>query len=333
MGLDQHALPVFAGHQTFHPRFGWLKKGLDACAADPNVFNAEDAPLRLGVGKNMVEAIRFWCLATRVIVRVKSPEGKRQYLHVPTKLGQSLLSENGLDPYFEQQGTLWLLHWQATSSRTLLPVWWCAFNELQALEFDDEQLLALCEEEIEASTWTAPVRTSVKKDVDCLLRMYSRRRVTGRQTVDDLLDSPFRELGLIQPSAAEANAFRFARGPKASLPSAVTVYAALDYLARSDIGAGTVSVSRLASDDGGPGRLFKITDDVILSALEEHLGLGAYSIASPGGAPQVVVDLSPEEAATKVLVSYYRPEESGPTPGWNLAGKTHGQQPSASILS
>ena len=136
MGLDQHALPVFAGHQTFHPRFGWLKKGLDACAADPNVFNAEDAPLRLGVGKNMVEAIRFWCLATRVIVRVKSPEGKRQYLHVPSKLGQSLLSENGLDPYFEQQGTLWLLHWQATSSQTLLPVWWCAFNELQALEFD-----------------------------------------------------------------------------------------------------------------------------------------------------------------------------------------------------
>jgi len=50
--------PVFARHETFHPWFGWLKKGFDAATQDPEVFLREDAPVRLGVGKNMVNAIR-----------------------------------------------------------------------------------------------------------------------------------------------------------------------------------------------------------------------------------------------------------------------------------
>jgi hypothetical protein len=53
--------PVFARHETFHPRFGWLKKGFDLAKQDPDIFLREDAPVRLGVGKNMVSAIRYWC--------------------------------------------------------------------------------------------------------------------------------------------------------------------------------------------------------------------------------------------------------------------------------
>lgn len=49
---------VFARHETFHPRFGWLKKGFDRAAIDSEVFLRPDAPVRLGVGKNMVRAIR-----------------------------------------------------------------------------------------------------------------------------------------------------------------------------------------------------------------------------------------------------------------------------------
>ena len=50
--------PVFARHETFHPRFGWLKKGFDAAQKNPGIFLQEDAPVRLGVGKNMVNSIR-----------------------------------------------------------------------------------------------------------------------------------------------------------------------------------------------------------------------------------------------------------------------------------
>jgi hypothetical protein len=47
------ASPAFARHETFHPRFGWLKKGFDAAVRDQHIFTREEAPVILGVGKNM----------------------------------------------------------------------------------------------------------------------------------------------------------------------------------------------------------------------------------------------------------------------------------------
>ena len=38
--------PVFARHETFHPRFSWIKKGFDAARLYPAVFLQEDAPVR-----------------------------------------------------------------------------------------------------------------------------------------------------------------------------------------------------------------------------------------------------------------------------------------------
>jgi hypothetical protein len=58
--------PVFARHETFAVRSGWLKKGFDAASDDEAIFLDDDAPLRLGVGKNMVRAIRYWCHAFKV---------------------------------------------------------------------------------------------------------------------------------------------------------------------------------------------------------------------------------------------------------------------------
>lgn len=42
-------IPVFARHETFHPRFGWLKKGFDKAIENPDVSLSETAPSVLGV--------------------------------------------------------------------------------------------------------------------------------------------------------------------------------------------------------------------------------------------------------------------------------------------
>lgn len=65
MGLQSDCESVFAGHQTFHPRFGWIKKAFDGVQRDQHIFSREDATVLLGVGKNMIEAIKFWGLALR----------------------------------------------------------------------------------------------------------------------------------------------------------------------------------------------------------------------------------------------------------------------------
>ena len=59
----------FGRHESFPLRFGWITKGLDALATDTNVFAGEDATVTLGVGKNMVAAMRYWLLATGMVER------------------------------------------------------------------------------------------------------------------------------------------------------------------------------------------------------------------------------------------------------------------------
>jgi hypothetical protein len=53
----------FSGHETFVFRYAWLKKGVDAVQRDHVVFNDDSGMVTLGVGKNMVRAIRHWGLA------------------------------------------------------------------------------------------------------------------------------------------------------------------------------------------------------------------------------------------------------------------------------
>jgi hypothetical protein len=51
----------FSGHETFPCRYTWLPKAVRSLSGDASLFRSEDqAMVRLGVGKNMVRAIRFW---------------------------------------------------------------------------------------------------------------------------------------------------------------------------------------------------------------------------------------------------------------------------------
>lgn len=308
MRLEQAAHATFANHQTFHPRFGWVKKAYDGAVSNARIFTEPDATVRLGVGKNMVDAIRFWGTALNVIARRPDPDRPRSNLARPTVLGNALLDdETGWDPYFEDVGTLWVLHWHAVSAITRLPVWWAVLNDLTALEFTEEELVRFAADEIAATTWAQPTERSIAKDVDCLLRMYAPRRTTkGRQTLDDLLDSPFRELGLIVPAPGNGDAYRFVRGQKSSLAPEIVVYACLDYLSRTDPDARTATITHLTADSGTPGRVFKLSEDVVVEAAEK-VGTSEQrlTLASPAGATQLAFKGDPAEIASDVLHRYY----------------------------
>ncbi|RVW05992.1 DUF4007 family protein [Rhodococcus spongiicola] len=312
MTLEQSAVPTFANHQTFHPRFGWIKKGYDAAVGNPNAFNLPEAPVQLGVGKNMVDAIRFWSTATRVVTRKPHPERSRVSVSVPTQFGRAFLDEEcGLDPYMEDPSTLWILHWQAIAAETMLPIWRLTFNDFSAVEFTEDELLQYCVDEIAATTWQQPKESSIRKDVDCLLRMYTRRETRGRQTLDDVLDSPFRELQIIQPSPGSRNSYRFVRGEKRSLPAAAITYACLDYMSRDAGGSNTISIDRLAVDPGSPGRIMKLTAEDIVGAIEQsEQEVSGIKIARPAGAQQLTVDPHPIEVAREVMFEHHRKRRS-----------------------
>ena len=306
MRLAEAAKPTFARHETFHPRYGWFRKAYSHVAADPHVFGREDAPVRVGVGKNMVRAIRFWGLAAKLIEVAHRSSNRRTPELAPTCLGHSLFGDSGWDRYMEDPGTLWLLHWLLLAPPSLLPVWWLAFNEFHAVEFTDDELEAAIDVHLEVvADWTKPHPSSIGKDVGALLRTYAPVERSRRTGIDDILDCPLRELNLIGRSAAP-NRYRFTLGVKPSLPPAILAYAALDYIARTHTGGTTITFGRLAHEPGAPGKAFKLTESELLAALEPAVdATDALGFVVTTGAAQLSWRGEPSRIAVEVLDGYY----------------------------
>lgn len=288
--LAQHSEPIFARHETFHLRFGWLRKGFAEAQKSPGVFSAPDATVTLGVGKNMVNAIRYWCQAYKVIEEAENPERPRLPHWRPSAFGKQLLSEeSGWDPWLEDPASLWLLHWKLLTGPCKAPAWWTAFNLFALDQFEESQLTAYVQELADAAGWKSVVDASIKKDVDCLLRTFAARR-TGRQTMDDMLDCPTRQLGLIAPAVGETRSWRFVTGPKPSLPGAIVAYACLDFMHEFSGKESTITLARLASDPCSPGRAFRLTEGNLYDILVEATkSVPDMLVAEPAGLRQLVV--------------------------------------------
>lgn len=127
---------ILSGHEKFPVRHGWLKKGVDAAAANPQIFNQDEALVVLGVGKNMVRSIRHWCLATGLLAEEGGKGGGVQ----PTPLATRLLTAQGWDPFLEDVSSLWLLHWQLVTNPVRGAVWRALFGSYYEPEFNKAQL-------------------------------------------------------------------------------------------------------------------------------------------------------------------------------------------------
>jgi hypothetical protein len=300
MRLETACRPVFARHETFHPRFGWVKKAYDAAADDPDLFNLDEAVVKLGVGKNMVRSIKFWGRAFRVL---GDPPSMRARLAGPSAIGRQVLADDGWDPYCEAPGTLWLLHWWLLAPPSIAPIWWLTFNEFSGVEFTAEQLVQFASDR--TREWADPHPSAVKKDVYCLLRMYGGSG-TARATFDDLIDCPFLELDLVRPSKATPGAYRLTIGPKPTLPPLVAAFTCLDYVARTESAARTITVSRLANEEGAPGRAFKLTEPSLIDLLSRASEHPAVELTSVAGVFQLAFDRNPAHVATELLRDHYR---------------------------
>ena len=308
--LTEAAERSFARHETFHPRYSWFRKAVTSVADDGGVFNRGNATTEIGVGKNMVRAIRFWGLAAKLITPdERNSSSGRTSEYARTRRGEALFGKGGgWDPYMEDPGTLWLLHWLLLAPKCKLPVWWLAFNEFSAVEFPEPGLESAVSTLLDtAPDWPRPHPTSIRKDVSALLRTYAPAENKRRARIDDMLDCPLRELNLLNRSPATGR-FRFTLGTKSTLPSAVAAYAVLDYIDRAGVRGSTITFDRLAREPGSPGRAFKLNEPELLEAvkpaLESEVALG---LAAPTGAVQLTWSQTPAMIATRILDRYYKP--------------------------
>lgn len=96
----------FRAHDTFFIRKGWLSKGMRCVFNNPVVFISRDEnPMDvLGLGANMVKALRYWLQA--VGLTEEPPRGRRMQQF--TRLGEIIYQH---DTYIEELGTLCLLQY------------------------------------------------------------------------------------------------------------------------------------------------------------------------------------------------------------------------------
>ena len=296
---DAVPLPTFAHHESFHLRYGWLKKAYDQIKTDNKIFSREDAPVKLGVGKNMVRAIKFWGIASKMF-QVKGIQ--KNAIMTPTDMGFAIFNDRGLDPYIEKSDTLWLLHWQLFSPPCRLPVWWIIMNEFSAtnikLEDVNESVITRV---TNIPEWNTPSPNSIKKDIQVFIHTYTTMQ--NKLSIEDYLDAPFRQLHMIKQNSRDA--MRFVYGKKLGMSSQMVAFACLDFIDKANITSKSISVSRLATEAGSVGNVFKIQENDLAAMLSDACKLSSsIKMRNINGAQHLTFD-SAKKASMDILESIY----------------------------
>ena len=112
----------FGRAQGFPLRVGWLPKFCNTVKNKEISLSDDELIAQWGVGKNMVASIKHWANATDVI-DITNNDAKLGFL------GRYLFGENSVDPYMEDDATLWLLHWNISFRSHFFTAGYWFFNK------------------------------------------------------------------------------------------------------------------------------------------------------------------------------------------------------------
>jgi hypothetical protein len=246
----------FSGHESFHCRALWLKKGYDYIK-NGHHFNQADGVVHLGVGKNMMTAIQYWMAAFNLL------DADRQL----TLFSEYILGNEGKDPYLEDPATLWLLHYYLIKN-SVASTYSLVFNEFrkERIEFTREQLLRFIKRKCEENK-TVFNSTTIKKDIAVFLRTYLKpQKVSG--DIEDHFSGLLADCRLIEEVSGngdKANGYRIVNSEKDEIPGEVILFAILDH---QDLGR-SVSFNTLLLDMDSVGSIFALNAEGLIRKIKE----------------------------------------------------------------
>ena len=280
---------VFSGHESFACRYGWLPKLYEAVHKDERLFaQDENAILALGVGKNMVKAIRFW---GQVFGLIRFHRGVARH----TELSRRLLDPDvGLDPYLENLGSLWRLHWIVTAHASL-GAWVAALLELRDTRITRDRLVDMVYNRAVAARGSITRRTATAH-VDIFLRTYDWARLDSTTPGEDVSGCPFQELRLIETAVLNGHTqVNVKRGPKVQLDIGAFAFALLDYWKGTAPGANAISIRRMLVDRRSPGVVFRLDEGSLLASLQELCSVTGMVLRGDGAGGTELVCNGPME--------------------------------------
>ncbi len=246
----------FSGHESFICRLSWLRKGL-VFVSNEGDFNAPEAVVQLGVGKNMVASIRYWLRSFGLCDETDSLTPFADYLW---SLGEIK------DPYFEKQGTIWLLQYYLVTTG-YASIFQYFFNEFAVgrVSFTTEQFFkALQRKCIELNLQVA--ENSLERDISILQRTLLSPKVgdktKSKADIEEIFSGVLSELGFLKASIVERiggqeeEVVSIMRDRRPDLPWQVVLHCILVQLPG---GATSVSFKDLMHSPNSPGLVFLLS--------------------------------------------------------------------------
>lgn len=238
----------FSGHESFHCRTFWLKKGYDF-VSNGNVFSDESG-IELGVGKNMVDAIRYWLKSFGII----DEQGNI------TEFANHLLNENGWDPFLEDEASLWLLHFHLIRKEyaSTYPI---IFTDLRKLKPDFSKnhfvnrVLEIDSKQNE---------NTLDKDFTVFVRTYFAQSSNDKE---EGFSGILHELGLLKESDSVSNGktYHIINTKQASIPAAIVLYAILE----NEDFESSISMNSLLAPGTSVGNIFAFSPEALENKLME----------------------------------------------------------------
>lgn len=262
-----------SGHESFACRYTWLPKAVRGLEGNPKLFSDDEkAMVDLGVGKNMVRAIRFWSQVTGMVNTTARGTG-----HSLSELGKSLLGEGGHDEFMEDIRTLWLIHWNlSTDVKSPLLAWDYLLNRWQEPDLVPSVVINALQKEARRQD-EGLSRVTIDQHWDTFLHSYLPTRGRKGEVQEDNLDSPLTELALIIRGRERAvnngegraePVYSFRREQKPDITPELFVYALNDFWNKRHGTEGTLSFREIAHGHGSPGQVFKLPEDDIRARVE-----------------------------------------------------------------
>ena len=190
----------FSGHDTFHCKEQWLLKGLQLIENEGNKtgsFKDLSAIPKLGVGKNMVRSILHWLKSFGVINNNNEI----------SEIGNLIFLGNKLDPYLENEGTLWLLQYylcKTNYASIYKLIFSDFFSDKATLEFSESQILKFLEREILKNNLRAVTETTLKSDFKVFIKTYVLPS-KNEKTAENDFNSPLISLSIISDTKRKNN--------------------------------------------------------------------------------------------------------------------------------
>lgn len=267
----------FRAHDTFFIRKGWLSKGMRYVVQRPDIFIAKDEnPMDiLGIGSNMVKAMRYWLQA--VGLTSESTTGKRTQRLTP--LGESIYK---YDRYIEEFGTLYLLQYRLACNKDNATAWYYFFNEFNMSEFSRDDFVGALQSYIKMvdSSEVVAIR-SLNDDFSCIINTYLPRYKSNPNKVspETNIDCPLGELGLIDIANAEKRTYQKSIPPATTFNPWIILAIIVDQSQQKK----EIPLNDLLNSPCNIGRVFNLDTITMLDVLYRLEKTGAIKINRTSG--------------------------------------------------